>query len=236
MNERRHANLIRVIKRPLVSWGVVGTLMAATYVGTYCLGDSQASNGDQSTSTAGLETNTPALIDISLDPRDNSYFSGYASGRFDETTYTQNGVKFRLAMQVLEERNDTRSDDLQRLYEDLREQHNGVEYVADGEIFEPKTGDRYYIADASLKKPGIFLRVEASLEPSGNRFLYHGMQVEILTDPINVTGPDGKPQQMFGIRVVDSEAFIDTAIKAEVGAVGFVSKQWLGGRVDPQGN
>lgn len=219
-----------------------GTLAALSGIGLYM----QSRDGEELNSPASPGPVAPTIrsnldpvapqkeipndfVDIKF-PGFSGYYPSLAHGRWGKEAFVQNGVGFRLSMQVLADRQDPRLAQMRELYNKLKGAY-GKEYTENGEVFEPKVGEKYYIIDGAEEHPGIYLRTKPTIGPSGNSFLYHGMTVEVTSDPIAIPDLRDGVKIMYGIKVVNEGNFIDTDIRAKVGSVGYVSSEWLGSKV-----
>lgn len=223
--------------RKSISLGVGIAFGGLLAVGAFCGDQGEGNEGGNSSSistSANVEASkTPfTLLSFEVKLGHKINYSWAVDGHYDASTYKEDGVKFRQALQVLEAVESPQEAGMRSLYEALKEENGGVEYLKNGEVFAPKLGERYRIMDAG-KMPGIHLRTEASTEPSGETFLYHGMEVEITSDAQDTIDENGKVHKMFGIKVVDEEDYWtqEIPIKAKVGEVGFLDQIWLGARV-----
>lgn len=186
-----------------------------------------------------VEQSRNDFTDIAF-PEENSPFSSFASGRWDQNAFVDNGVGFRLAMLVLQDREDDRFGSMISLYRRFKQACGGREFTVNGEVFEPRIGDVYDVINGS-EYPVIFMLPDDGSRSRAN-FLFWGMKVEIMTGLVDVPmSNDGEVQKMFTVRVVDDQVKYpsqwndDLEYKAKVGAIGYVYEKFLGWKVS-QGN
>lgn len=203
----------------------------AAIAASECLGSDSEVNSTQEPKSPEQKSLQVIDIPIVVDGRHD-----FAGGRWGEQAYKDNGVGFRRALKILENRQDLRFAEMQKLYLDIKESERGNEYLVNGEVFAPKTGDVFAIQDFFWgEKNGVFLRSDPNVDPrvaGDNTFLYDFMEVEITGEPVEAFDTiRNKRAIFFPVEVVRDVGEIITDIKAPVGSRGFVSSEWFGGKV-----
>lgn len=157
----------------------------------------------------------------------------FAAGHWGNDEYIKKGVDFRGAKKILKNRLDPNFARLDDLYSVLRDAHDGREYLRNGEVFDPKIGDVFYIQDPwGGPDPGVFLRSDPHKDPyaaGDGKFVFHGMTVGITGGAVEALDAiGGQNAFFFPVIVVDERWDMVTDIKASKGATGWISRNWFG--------
>ncbi|MBI3342245.1 hypothetical protein HY024_03935 [Candidatus Curtissbacteria bacterium] len=219
-------------------------LVAATAVGAAwglagCGDDSTSGDSSTPASTAivrGVEQGKckAVQIDLSGKPLD-SYWVHQASGTWDERAFKDDGSRFRRALLILEGMRDPKTRDLQCLYDELKAKNKGIEYSKNGEVFDPKDGEEYWIIDPPSSEPGIALRNEPKdIAKFFNHkgYVYEDSIVKIIGEPIEEVDTFGRKHTWYKVRVIQKSANFENPAIAEVGDEGYFERKWLDEKVE----
>lgn len=167
---------------------------------------------------------------------ETQYYTVTAEGReWSWMEYKSDGVSFRRTIKLMQEKDPEKALRLQELYTSLKI-YEGFEYLADGEVFSPESGDVFEISDPRVENHGILLQHKpiSVMGPNADKsFLYDGMEVK-LGEKVEI-GEGEEKKTFWEIEVTGGNPQIyNKDLMAKPGEKGFVSQEWFGPKIKPQ--